>query len=100
MSAQCTAGDSYSIALNSGTTTGATITDRLMRSGGGSVVRYQLYTASNYSAVWGDGSSGTSTVSAVGTGSVQTYTVYGMVGVQSTPAPGTYTDVITATITY
>jgi spore coat protein U-like protein len=100
VSAQCTAGDSYSISLNSGTTPGATLTDRQMRSGGGSVVHYQLYTASNLASVWGDGSAGTSPVGAVGTGSLQTYTVYGLVAAQSTPAPGTYTDVITATITY
>jgi spore coat protein U-like protein len=100
VSAQCTTGDSYSISLDSGTTPGATITDRRMRSGGGAVVHYQLYTASNHSTIWGDGTSGTSAVGAVGTGSVQTYTVYGLVAAQATPAPGSYTDVITATITY
>jgi len=100
VSAQCTGGDSYSISLDSGTTAGATIIDRRMRSGGGSVVHYQLYTASNLSTVWGNGTAGTSTISAVGTGAIQTYTVYGSIAAQSTPAPGTYTDVITATITY
>ncbi|WP_163468383.1 spore coat protein U domain-containing protein, partial [Klebsiella michiganensis] len=28
------------------------------------------------------------------------YTVYGRVPVQTTPAPGTYTDTITVTVTY
>jgi len=100
VSAQCTAGDSYSIALNSGTTPGATLADRRMLSGGSSVVHYQLYTAANFSTVWGDGTAGTAPISGVGTGSGQSYTVYGRVAAQSTPAPGSYTDVITATITY
>ncbi|MCE3520182.1 spore coat protein U domain-containing protein, partial [Escherichia coli] len=35
-----------------------------------------------------------------GSGAAQPYTVYGRVPVQTTPAPGTYTDTITVTVTY
>lgn len=101
VTAQCTLNDNYTIALNAGTTVGATLADRQMTiAGGGSVAHYQLYTSSGYSAIWGDGTPGTSTLGGSGNGSNQTYVVYGQVPVQSTPKPGSYSDTVTATITY
>ncbi len=43
---------------------------------------------------------GTVTVSGTGTGSAQNQTGYGRVPPQATPAAGTYTDTITATVTF
>jgi len=40
------------------------------------------------------------TVSATGNGAAQSYTVYGRIPAQTTPAPNTYTDTITITVTY
>jgi spore coat protein U-like protein len=48
---------------------------------------------------WGQ-TVGTDTVSSTGTGAVQSFTVYGQVPAQSTPAPGAYSDTITVTVTY
>jgi len=42
----------------------------------------------------------TDTVAATGNGASQSYTVYGRVPAQTTPAPGTYTDTVTVTVTY
>jgi spore coat protein U-like protein len=39
-------------------------------------------------------------VSATGNGADQTFTIYGRVPAQTTPAPGTYTDTVTVTVTY
>jgi len=101
ITATCTYGDSYTIALNKGTTSGASFTtSRLMAGSGSATVQYQLYTNPTYSAVWGDGTSGTSTSGGTGTGSAQNYTVYGQVPPQPTPAPNTYSDTITVTVTY
>jgi spore coat protein U-like protein len=101
ITAQCTANDSYSIALNAGTTTGASLGNRQMvLSGQSSTINYQLYTSAGRTTIWGDGTSGTATLGAVATGSNQTYTVYGLVPAQSTPMPGAYTDTVTATVTY
>lgn len=101
ITAQCTSNDSYSIALNAGTTSGATLSNReMLLSGGSATVNYQLYTGSSHSSIWGDGSSGTSTNGGTATGSNQTYTVYGLVPAQTTPVPGSYADTVTATITY
>jgi spore coat protein U-like protein len=99
VTAQCTLADSYSIALNAGAS--ASLTDRQMiLAGGSAVTHYQLYTSSSYSAIWGDGTLGTSTVAGTGNGSNQTYVVYAQVPAQATPSPGAYADTITATVTY
>jgi spore coat protein U-like protein len=100
ITATCTYGDSYTLALNKGTTSGASLSNRLMAGSGSATVQYQLYTNSGHSTVWGDGTSGTSTSGGTGTGSAQNYTVYGQVPAQTTPAPNTYSDTITVTITY
>jgi spore coat protein U-like protein len=49
--------------------------------------------------VWGD-TIGSDTVAGTGNGAAQSYTVFGLVPVQTTPGPGTYNDVITVTVTY
>jgi len=39
-------------------------------------------------------------VANTGTGSSQSFTVYGRIPTQTTPSPDTYTDTITVTVTY
>ncbi len=98
---QCTLGDTLSIALNGGSTTGV-ITNRemLIQGGGTSVVHYGLFTSASYATTWGDGITGGSTVGGSTTGANQTFVVYGQVPAQSTPTAGAYADTVTATITY
>ncbi|WP_051888544.1 spore coat U domain-containing protein [Caballeronia sordidicola] len=99
ITAQCTNGDAYQIALNGGTT--ANVAARQMtRSGGGGAVNYQLYVDSGLTTTWGDGTGGTTQATGTGTGNSQVLTVYGEVPAQTTPAPGIYTDTITATISF
>jgi len=99
ITAQCINGDAYRIALNGGTT--ANVAARQMtRSGGGGTVNYQLYVDSGLTTTWGDGTGGTTQATGTGTGNSQVLTVYGEVPAQTTPAPGTYTDTITATISF
>jgi spore coat protein U-like protein len=100
ITAKCTSGDVYTIALNKGTTTGASLSDRQMAGSGSAVVHYQLYTDSGHSTVWGDGTSGTSTAGGTGNGATQSYNVYGLVPAQTTPAPNTYSDTVLVTVTY
>jgi spore coat protein U-like protein len=97
ISAQCTNGDAFKIALNGGAS-GNVGARAMQRSGGPGAVNYQLYLDSGYSSAWGDGTGGTATVAGTGTGAQQSFTVYGQVSAQSTPAPGNYSDTITATI--
>jgi spore coat protein U-like protein len=94
----CTNTTPYNIGLNAGTTTGGTTTTRLLTNGT-TTVSYKLYSNAGFSTNWGN-TVGTDTVSSTGTGSAQTFTVYGQVPAQTSVAPGTYTDTITVTVTY
>ncbi|RZS83814.1 spore coat protein U-like protein [Phyllobacterium myrsinacearum] len=99
LSVQCTNTTPYNIGLNAGLGIGATVASRKMTGPAGALVNYTLYSDSNRTTVWGQ-TVNTDTVSAVGTGAAQPYTVYGRVPTQNTPAPGAYTDTITVTVTY
>jgi spore coat protein U-like protein len=95
---QCTNTTPYNIGLNAGTGSGATVAVRKMTSGG-NTVNYSLYSDSGRTTVWGN-TVGTDTVAATGNGAAQSYTIYGRITAQTTPAPSTYTDTITVTVTY
>jgi spore coat protein U domain-containing protein, fimbrial subunit CupE1/2/3/6 len=95
---QCTDTTPYNIGLDAGTGSGATVAVRKLTSGG-ATVNYSLYSNAGRTTVWGNTVS-TDTVAATGNGAAQSYTVYGRVPPQTTPAPGTYTDTITVTVTY
>lgn len=104
LAVRCTRGAPFSVALNAGT--GGSVAQRLM-SMGTSRLQYNLYTTATHTAVWGDGTQSTATVSGVGRGFMSgaeiTHTVYGQI--PDSPAnvdlaPGHYTDVITVTVSY
>jgi spore coat protein U-like protein len=100
VTATCTSGVSYSIALNGGTTTGGTVAARLMANGS-NTLGYGLYTTNGYSTIWGDGTLTTSTVGPnTATGLPQNYTVYGQIPTGQYVAAGAYTDTITVTVNY
>ena len=95
---QCTNTTPFNIGLNAGTGTGATVAVRKLTSGG-ATVNYSLYTDSGHTSVWGN-TPPTDTVADTGNGMSKQYTVFGLVPTQTTPAPGTYTDTVTVTVTY
>ncbi len=94
----CTNTTPYNIGLDAGTGTGATVATRKLTSGA-NTVNYTLYSNSGRTTVWGNTVS-TDTVAGTGNGAAQSYTVYGRIPSQTTPAPGSYTDTITVTVTY
>jgi len=97
---QCTNTTPFNLALSAGSGgSGATVTNRLMTGTGGAKVTYSLYRTAARDTVWGT-TVGTNTLAGTGTGAPQQFTVYGRVPPQNTPAPGVYTDTVTATITY
>lgn len=99
ISAICTVGTPYTIGLDAGTGTGATVAARRMTSGG-DTLEYALYQDAARTTPWGDGTVGTSTRSSTGTGLQQSFTVYGRVPSSAAAAVGTYSDTITVTATY
>lgn len=89
----CTNTTPYTVSLNAGLATGATVTARSM-TGGAVLLNYALYSDSARSANF------TTTASIAGNGAAQPITIYGQIPGLQYVAPGTYTDTIVATVTY
>ena len=100
ISVTCTTGATYNIGLDAGAnpSTAGDINTRRMASSG-QYVAYQLYSNAGHSTAWGN-TIGGNTVASTGTGSAQSWPVYGQVPAQTTPAAGTYTDTVQVTVTY
>ena len=96
----CTPSSSYSIALNAGTTSGGTEAVHLMTDGSSHTLIYNLFTDTNHTTKWGDGTLSTSVVSGTADGTHQPYTLFGQIGVGQFVPSGSYTDTVTATVTY
>lgn len=98
LSVTCTNAAPYSIGLDAGSVTGSVVTNRLMQAGaGGPTVAFQLYQDAARSTIWGN-IVGVTAVTGIGNGTAQTVSVYGQIAAQSTPAMGTYSSTITATV--
>ena len=98
ISVTCTTGANYNIGLNGGLQLPADTSDRKM-SNGTNTVDYQLYQTAARSTVWGN-LIGTDTVTSIGTGIEQNFSVYGRVPPQTTPPAGVYNDTVLVTVTY
>jgi spore coat protein U-like protein len=96
---QCTNSTPYNVRLSAGTGAGATLANRLLTGGAGATVRYSLYRDAARTQVWGV-TDGTDTVADTGNGDVKMHDVYGQIPAQTTPAPGTYSDTVTITVSY
>ncbi|MGL4859765.1 MAG: Csu type fimbrial protein [Enterobacteriaceae bacterium] len=100
---KCTSGLSYTIALDAGQNSGGSVTNgrNMLLSGGTQTLNYQLYSNTGYSQIWGNGTNGGAIVSATGSGSTQSFVIYGtLFSRQTQPASGQYSDTVTATISY
>ncbi|WP_049808771.1 spore coat U domain-containing protein [Luteibacter sp. UNCMF331Sha3.1] len=100
LNVNCTPSAPYTISLDNGQN-GTDANSRKM-SNGTALVPYQLYRAASRGAadVWGSTTgAGGNVFAGTGTGTVQNLPVYGRVPSANFPA-GSYSDVITATITY
>ncbi len=96
----CSPGTSYTIGLDAGIGAGASGTlRRLTLVGGTRTLNYYLATDSALSNLWGN-TVGTNTVSGVGTGSQQNYTIYGRVPFLVVAPAGNYVDTVTITVSY
>lgn len=96
---QCTNSTPYTVALSAGAGTGATVATRKMTSAANDTVTYGLYRDASRTQVWGV-TQNVDTQAGTGNGAVQSYTAYGRVSAQSTPAQGAYSDLVAVTITY
>ena len=99
----CTRDTAYTVRMDGGTTANDVADRRMGLNGTGPAaqgVAYQLRHSGPNGPLWGDGTSGTSTLSGTGTGGSQTLPVYGRVLPQAVPLPGRYEDTVTVTVQY
>ena len=95
----CTGGSSYTIALGVGGGSGATFATRKMSFGAGTL-HYSIYTDAARTAVWGDGTGGSNTVSGTGSLGLVTHTAYGSIPAGQSANAGVYTDSVSVTLNY
>ncbi len=100
----CTNTTPYSVGLNQGSGSSATVTSRKMTGpgspgGAGATLGYSLYQDSGRTVNWGN-TAGTDTEAGTGNGTAQVLTVYGRVPASEFVTPGTYTDTVVATVNF
>ncbi len=95
----CTNSTPWTLSFNNGSTTGGTISQRLLANGA-ATLNYNLYTSAADTTILGDGTSGSNTITGTGTGAAQSITIYGLIPAGQFVTVGSYSDTITATISY
>jgi spore coat protein U-like protein len=97
----CTNGTTWTASADQGAGgTGASMALRQMTFGTNKL-NYILYNDDAKTAIWGDGTTGTSTITHVGSGVSQPYTLTGTIPAGQTALPmGLYTDTVNVTVTY
>jgi spore coat protein U-like protein len=93
----CTNTTPYTLGLDAGQATGATVTTRQMKNGA-ALLNYSLFSDSLRTVNWGNTVG--SWVSGTGNGSAQVLNVYGQISAAQYVTPGSFADTITATVTY
>jgi spore coat protein U-like protein len=99
VNATCSTGTPYTVGLNQGASTGATVTTRKMAGPGAEYLNYGLFQDAGHATNWGN-TSGTDTQASTGTGAAQSFTVYGQIPASQFVQAGAYSDTITATLTF
>lgn len=98
ISVTCTQDAAYEVGLNGGDE--LDVANRAMGDGATGSLNYALYSDTGRTTNWGE-TTAVDVVGGTGNGAAQTLTIYGRVPQgQSTVVAGTYTDTITATVTY
>jgi len=99
ISATCTVGTPYTLGLDQGAFPGATVTTRGMTGPGVTPLDYGLFQDAGHTINWGN-TPGVDTVAGTGNGASQPVTVFGQIPAAQSPAPGSYSDTITVTLTF
>ena len=94
ISLSCDESVEYTLSLSAG---GGSYASRAMASGANTLA-YNLYIDATYTAIWGDGTGNTATVSSSGTAA--DHTIYGRIPARQNVAVGSYSDTITVEIEF
>ena len=95
----CTNTTTYNVGLDGGIGSQSSLYTRYMTGPSGAEIPYHFFSDSGRTVEWGN-TVGTDTVAGTGTGAAQTLTVYGAIYTSHYATPGSYTDTVTATVTY
>ncbi|WP_161989015.1 Csu type fimbrial protein [Sphingomonas glacialis] len=95
----CTNTTTYNLGLSVGDGNGATITTRRMTGPSSATLDYQLFQDSGRTTNWGD-TVGADTMAGTGTGSAQSLSISGRIPSAQWVRPGSYSDVVIATVSY
>lgn len=96
----CTGAGPIAVAFSAGAGASATFASRKM-TGASSTINYSLYADAARTQVLGDGTTGNVVISATSTGTSTSFAVHGRVFGSQNPKPvGSYTDTVTATVTF
>lgn len=99
VSVNCTTGLPYTVSLNAGAGTGATLAIRKMTAAA-LTLNYTVYTSAARTTVWGDGTTTSLTVPGTGTGASQLIPAYCRIFSGQVVPAATYTDTVNVTVTY
>ncbi|MGA9585980.1 MAG: spore coat U domain-containing protein [Terracidiphilus sp.] len=99
ISVKCTHSTPYNIGLSEGMAPGATVSNRKMIGPGLALLGYTLNPPSSELRNWGH-TIGVDTVSGIGNGSAQTFSVLGRIPAGQDVEDGAYADTITVTVSY
>lgn len=94
VSVTCTNSTTYTVGLDNGANYSAP--NRRMKANASDFLTYDLYSNAGRTTAWND----TTTVAGTGNGSAQSLTVYGRLPASQALFTGSYTDLITVTVTY
>jgi len=94
----CTLGATYEVGLDYGLNFASTQRN-LIKTGGATLLPYNLYHDAGYSTPWGNNLE-VDTYEGTGNGSAQPLTVYGQIPSQVSVTTGVYTDTVTVSVTY
>lgn len=67
---------------------------RQMQGSKGGILYYNLYTRVDYAQVWGDGNAGSGVFRGAGSGTLQSFTIYGRIQAGQKQMAGSYSDSI------
>lgn len=104
LTVNCSLGLGWTVTMGTGLGAGASIVNRKLTGPGGATINYNIaqnLNDANSSLWWGDGSPGTSTLTAIGNASDQLFNIFGRIfSGQPVTAPGGYSDTVLVTITF
>lgn len=99
----CSSDLAFKVELGPGATPGGSVSQRLLSNGSQSL-QYNLYTTSNLTSIWGDGTTGVTLSGMTSSEGLPTsFTVFAQVPdsvLNRLATPGIYSDLVTITITY